>query len=355
MKNKKQIITWSVVAVIIIILILQKVELSSDTNDKENKPGISKRQTAVNAIIIKTKSIQDKIFSNGTLISNEEVELRSEISGKITKILFKEGQQIKKGMVLIKINDAELQATIKKNQSKESLARDKEYRVKQLFNKSLTSQQEYDNSLSELNSAEADVEFTKAQLDKTEIRAPFDGVIGLRSVSEGSYISPASKIATLQNINPVKVDFSVPQKYFGIVKEGKTILVKLASTGKIYTGKIYAVEPKIDESSRTVQARAIIPNDRSELTPGAYVEIDLVLQEINAAIMVPSEAIVPDVQGEKVFVYKNGRAVPQLVTQNIRTENEVQIINGLQVGDTVIVSGIIQLKPNAPVKLKEIN
>ena len=180
-------------------------------------------------------------------------------------------------------------------------------------------------------------------------------MIGLRSVSEGSYISPASKIATLQNINPVKVDFSVPQKYFGIVKAGKTILVKLASTGKIYTGKIYAVEPKIDESSRTVQARAIIPNDRSELTPGAYVEIDLVLQEINAAIMVPSEAIVPDVQGEKVFVYKNGRAVPQLVTQNIRTENEVQIINGLQVGDTVIVSGIIQLKPNAPVKLKEID
>ena len=173
-----------------------------------------KRQTVVDALIIKTKFIQDKIFSNGTFISNEEVELRSEISGKITKILFKEGQPIKKGALLVKINDAELQATLKKNETIESLARDKEYRAKELFNKNLTSQQEYDNALGELNSAQADVEFTKAQLEKTEIRAPFDGIIGLRSVSEGSYISPTSKIATLQSINPLKVDFSVPQKIF---------------------------------------------------------------------------------------------------------------------------------------------
>ncbi|MCK9212382.1 MAG: efflux RND transporter periplasmic adaptor subunit [Ignavibacteriaceae bacterium] len=355
MNNKKRIITWSAVALIIIVLILPKIKFSNDKEAKTDSPGSPKRKTVVNAIIVKTKFIQDKIFSNGTFISNEEVELRSEISGKITKILFKEGQPIKKGTVLIKINDSELQATLKKNQSKESLARDKEYRIKQLFTKNLTSQQEYDNALSELNSAEADVEFTKAQLEKTEIRAPFDGIIGLRSVSEGSYISPTSKIATLQNINPVKVDFSVPQKYFGIVKEGKTILVKIASTGKTYSGKIYAVEPKIDESSRTVQARAIIPNDRRELTPGAYVEIDIVLQDIKDAIMVPSEAVVPDIQGEKVFVYRNGIAVPQLVKQNIRTENEVQIIDGLNVGDTIIVSGIIQLKPNAPVKLNAIN
>jgi len=355
MNNKKKIITWSAVVLVLLILILPKIKFGSARDTKPDSPTSPKRQTAVNAVIIKTKSIQDKIFSNGTFISNEEVELRSEISGKITKILFKEGQPIKKGTVLLKINDAELQATLKKNQSKESLARDKEFRIKQLFTKNLTSQQEYDNALSELNSAEADVEFTKAQLEKTEIRAPFDGVIGLRSVSEGSYISPTSKIATLQNINPVKVDFSVPQKYFGIVKEGKTILVKIASTGKTYSGKIYAVEPKIDQSSRTVQVRAIIPNDRRELTPGAYVEIDIVLQDIKNAIMVPSEAVVPDIQGEKVFVYRNGIAVPQLVKQNIRTENEVQIIDGLNVGDTIIVSGIIQLKPNAPVKLNAIN
>ena len=355
MKINKRIITWSAFALILIILILPKIKFSNSKEAKAGSPNSPKRQTVVDAVIIKTTSIQDKIFSNGTFISNEEVELRSEISGKITKILFKEGQPIKKGTLLIKINDAELQATLKKNLSKESLARDKEYRVKQLFNKDLTSQQEYDNALSELHSTEADVEFTKAQLDKTEIRAPFDGIIGLRSVSEGSYISPTSKIATLQNINPVKVDFSVPQKYFGIVKEGKIILVKIASTGRTYSGKIYAVEPKIDQSSRTVQVRAIIPNDKRELTPGAYVEINIVLQDIKDAIMVPSEAIIPDVQGEKVFVYRNGIAVPQLVTQNIRTENEVQVIKGLNVGDTIIVSGIIQLKPNAPVKLNAIN
>jgi len=355
MKINKKILGWSLSLIVLLLLIVPKVNFSSKGNDKAQAANVAGRQAAVQAIILKTSAIQDKIFSNGTLLSNEEVALRSEVTGKITKIFFKEGQVVKKGLVLVKINDAELQATLKKNVSKESLARDKEYRVKQLLNKSLTSQQDYDNTLSELNSAEADVELTRAQLDKTEIRAPFDGVIGLRSVSEGSYISPETKIATLQNINPVKVDFSVPQKYFGVVKEGKIIIVKVASTGKTYTGKIYAVEPKIDETSRTVRARAIIPNDRGELTPGAYVEIDLVLQDIKNALMVPSEAIVPDINGEKVFVYKNGRAVPQYVTQNIRTENAVQIIGGLDAGDTVIVSGIIQLKPNAPVKLSAIN
>ena len=195
------------------------------------------------------------------MVSNEEVDLRSEISGKITQILFEEGKRVKKGELLIKINDSELQATLKKNNARLTLAKDREFRYKQLLEKNLTSQQEYDTQLSELNSVLADVEFNEAQIEKTEIIAPFDGVIGLRSVSVGSYISPQTKIATLQSINPMKVDFSVPQKYFGLIKEGKTIYVKITSTGKIYTGKIYAVEPKIDQNTRTVQARAIIPNE----------------------------------------------------------------------------------------------
>ena len=226
--------------------------------------------------------------------------------------------------------------------------------MNQLLEKNLTSQQEYDTQLSELNSVLADVEYNQAQIEKTEIRAPFDGIIGLRSVSVGSYISPQTKIVTLQNIDPVKVDFSVPQKYFGLIKEGKTIYVKITSTGKIYTGKIYAVEPKIDLNTRTVQARAIIPNESGELTPGAYVEIDIVLQDIKDAVMVPTDVIVPDIEGEKVFVYRDGNAVPQKVTIGIRTENEIQITSGLNVGDTLIVSGIIQIRSNSPVKLNSV-
>lgn len=355
MKNIKRISIWIVILVLLIVLILPKLILNKNKNNDTLSQNPRLQALSVNGIIIKPRYLQNKIFSNGTLMSNEEVEIRSEITGKITQILFEEGKKVKKGELLVKINDAELQATLKKNKSRETLARDKEYRYRQLLEKNLTSQQEYDVALGELNSVLADIEFTQAQIEKTEIRAPFDGIIGLRSVSVGSYISPQTRIATLQNTNPIKVDFSVPQKYFGLIKEGKTIYVKSSSTGKVYTGKIYAVEPKIDQNTRTVQARALIPNERGELTPGAYVEIDIVLEEFSNAILVPSETVVPDFEGEKVFIYRNGRAVPQYVTTGIRTEKEVQILNGLKTGDTLITSGIIQLKPNIKVKLNLVN
>lgn len=355
MKNKKRFFLWIGVLIILAVLLIPKLNLTSDETDNNSKVNPKSRQVSVDVWIVQPKPLQNKIFSNGTLISNEEVELRSEILGKVTHIMFSEGKRVRKGEVLVKINDSELQATLKKNKTRELLARDREYRFKQLVEKNLTSQQEYDLQLSELNSVLADVELTEAQIAKTQIIAPFDGVVGLRSVSVGSYISPETKIASIQSINPMKVDFSVPQKYFGSVKEGKTIYVKLSSTGKIYTGRIYAVEPKIDENTRTVQARALIPNDKGELTPGAYVEIDIVLENLENSVLIPTEALVPDFEGEKVFIYKNGKAVPQLVVTGIRTEKEIQITSGLNVGDSLIVSGIIQLKPNGTVRINKVD
>ena len=354
MKNKKRLIIWISVVAVLAILFIPKLNLTSEDADNNSKVIPISRQVSVDVWIVNPKPLQNKIFSNGTLISNEEVELRSEISGKVTNIMFNEGKRVRKGEVLVKINDSELQATLKKNKSRELLARDREYRYKQLLEKNLTSQQEYDLQLSELNSVLADVELTEAQIAKTEIIAPFHGVVGLRSVSVGSYISPLTPIASIQSINPMKVDFSVPQKYFGMVKEGKTIYVKLSATGKTYNGRIYAVEPKIDQNTRTVQARALIPNDKSELTPGAYVEIDIVLENLDQSILIPTEALVPDFEGEKVFIYKNGKAVPQLVSPGIRTEKEIQITSGLGIGDSLIVSGIIQLKPNGTVRINKV-
>jgi len=355
MKNKRRIIIWPVIIVILVILIIPKLNLNNSVKDLEVDKQSSDKRIGVKAVLIRGKSLQNKIFASGTLISNEEVELRSEISGKITNIFFTEGKHVKKDEVLLKINDSELQATLKKNKSKVVLAQDKEFRAKQLLEKNLISQQEYEIILGDLVSVLADVEINEAQLEKTEIRAPFDGIVGLRSVSVGSYISPQTRIATLQSINPIKIDFFVPQKYFGLLKEKQQILVKLSATGQVYKGKVYAVEPKIDQNTRTVQVRALIPNISGELTPGAYVEIEIVLEEIKNAIMVPSEAVIPDIQGEKVFLYKSGKAVQQIVTPNIRTENEIQIIKGLNVNDTLITSGIIQLRPNTPVKINIVN
>jgi len=197
---------------------------------------------SVEGKIMKPEQLQNKIFTNGTLIGNEEVQLHSETSGKVTAISFEEGRRVRRGDLLLKINDAELQATLKKNLIKEELAKDKEFRAKQMLEKNLTSQQEYDVALNELNSVRADIEFTNAQIAKTEIHAPFDGIIGLRSVSIGSYISPQTQVATLQSINPIKIDFSIPQKYYNEVKDGRVIEFKLPNTDKLFKGKVYAVE-----------------------------------------------------------------------------------------------------------------
>ncbi|MBU1095915.1 MAG: efflux RND transporter periplasmic adaptor subunit [Bacteroidetes bacterium] len=354
MKSKKKLTVILSVTVIIILLLIPKINFEGggdDTSKNESKT------IAVNVTgkVITPSPLKNKIFTNGTIIGNEEVELHSETSGKVTVILFEEGKRVKKDELLLKTNDAELQAIKKKNKLREELAKEKENRMRLMLEKNLSSQLEYDILLNELNTIRADIEYTQAQINKTEIHAPFDGVIGLRSVSVGSYISPSTKVATLQSLNPVKINFAVPQKYFGEIKNGKQILLRLPNTDKIYTGKIYAVEPKIDQNTRSVQARAIVNNDRNELSPGAYVEVNIILNEIDNALLIPSETIVPDIKGEKVFLYKNGIAAPQIVTTGIRTEKDVQIITGLKEGDTLITSGIIQLRPNTPVKLNSIN
>ncbi len=354
MKNLKKIGIYVGIAIVILILVLNKTGWFSGSDSPKEPVSKEVKDIPVEGLIIKPGALQDKINTNGSVLSNEEVDLRSETSGKLTEILFTEGKSVKKGELLAKINDSELQATLKKYAFRESLAKDREFRTRQLLEKSLASQQEYDVVLNDLNSILADIEFTKAQIGKTEVRAPFDGIIGLRNVSVGSYISPQNKIASLQSINPVKIDFSVPQKYYDIIKEGKQIIIKTPGTDKKYNGRIYAIEPKIEQNTRTLQVRALADNSRRELSPGAYVEVEIILNEIKDALLIPSEALVPDLEGEKVYVYKNGLAMPSIVTTGIRTERNVQVISGLSKGDTVITSGIVQLRPKTPVSLKEV-
>ncbi|MCB9250688.1 MAG: efflux RND transporter periplasmic adaptor subunit [Ignavibacteriales bacterium] len=353
MKTKRKTIIIVVIILFLIILVLPKINF---TTEKDEDKDVKKNAVmlSVDAKIIKPENLQNRIFSNGTLTSNEEVLLRSETSGRVTDISFVEGKRVKQNELLLKINDSELQATLKKNLIKQELASDKEFRARQLLDKNLASQQEYDVALNELNSVKADIEFINAQIAKTEIRAPFDGIIGLRSISIGSYITPQTQIANLQSINPIKIDFAIPQKYYTDVKEGTEINFRLPSLTNIFIGKVYAVEPKIDQTTRTLQSRAIAANSQGLLTPGAYVEIEIVLSNIADAFLIPTDALVPDIQGEKVFVFKKGKAIPQIVQTGIRTEKDIQIISGVEVGDTVIISGIIQLRPNSDVDLNSI-
>lgn len=304
----------------------------------------------VNVKVVETSTFQNKIQVSGSIISNEEVVLHTETSGKVIGINFKEGQNVKKGNLLVKVNDADLQAQLHKAEIKMKLAEDKEYRQKVLLGKKGISQEVYDSALNDLNSAKADIENIKAQIAKTEIRAPFDGTIGLRYISVGSYIDPSVKVATLQNLSQVKIDFAVPQRYASAITVGSKVKIR-TSSGKEYQVKIYALEQKIDPDTRTLNVRAIHPNVKKDLIPGSYVTVDIDLNDIKNTIVIPTQALAMDISGETVYLYKGGVAVSQKVESGIRSESDVQIVKGLSVGDTVITSGIMQLRPRLKVKI----
>lgn len=308
----------------------------------------------VNGVIVKPDTVLDKIFTTGTILANEEVELRSEAPGKITDIYLEEGRSVKDGQLLLKINDSELQAQLTRAQYRLNLASEREVRQRKLLEKGGISQEDYDATLNEVNVLKSEVALIKAQIEKTEIRAPFDGRVGLKYVSEGSYISPSTRIASLQNINPVKVDFSIPERYVNTIEVGDNISFTVQGTDEVFEGEIYAIEPRIDSQTRTLQIRARSNNERGLLVPGAFADLELILDTIEGALMIPSIALVPELQGQKVYLYHGGTVAEQQVQAGIRTEQKVQITEGLQSGDTVLTTGLLQVRAGMPVEMNEL-
>jgi membrane fusion protein, multidrug efflux system len=312
-------------------------------------------QIPVTAHIVVYEKLGDIVYTTGTILANEEVELRSEISGKITQILFKEGAYVNKGDLLVKINDSDLQAELRKAASKVKLVEDRETRQRQLAQNQMISQEDYESTLNDLEASKAEYDLIKAKIDKTEIRAPFSGVIGLREVSEGSFVTTSNIIARLQSLSNLKIDFAIPQKYASQVKIGDELSFKLSGSDFQYKAKIFAIEPKIDPSTRTLKLRAICTATYKGLFPGAFANVELNLKETEEAILITTVAIVPELKGQLVYLYRGGAATPQKVELGLREEKRVQITSGLAEGDTVITSGILQIRPGAKVKITEFN
>lgn len=356
----KKLRTPLLIVIVIAVLVFIKIKFLTSDNVQGGMQQQGKQQiTIVNVYVVKPQKLDNKIFVTGTVLANEEVLLLPEVPGKIIAINLKEGSKVSKGDLLVKINDADLQAQLKKQQLQEKLASDNEAREKKLLDVNGISQMEYDGILTQLNSVKADIQLTQAQISKTEIHAPFDGTIGLKYVSEGSYVSaasassPAAKIATLQQIDPVKIDFSVPEKYSSVVHKGDSIYFSVQGLDEKFKGELYAIEPKIDLNTRTVQLRAICRNKEGKIFPGSFAKIELILKESPNSILIPTEALIPELKGQKVFLCKNGKAQSQKVETGIRTDTQIQITSGLQAGDTVITTGIMQLKQDATVKITE--
>ncbi|GAB3172299.1 efflux RND transporter periplasmic adaptor subunit [Telluribacter humicola] len=308
----------------------------------------------VSVMVVEPTNLDDVVKTTGTVLANEEVEIRSEVSGKIINLYFKEGQYVQRGALLLRINDDDLQAQLKKFEYNKKLAEDNEARQRRLLEIEAISQREYEISLTSVKTIEADIENIRAQIAKTSVRAPFSGKLGLRYVSEGSYITPTTRISTLTNTNPAKVEFSVPAKYADAIRNGSRIEFQVESSERKHEGQVYAVDPKIDPQTRTLQMRATSPNPSGTLLPGAFARIELVIGNNGTAITIPNEALIPEQQGHKVFVVKNGKASSRMVELGARGERSVEIVNGLSSGDTLIVTGILQVKPEGPVEVREV-
>lgn len=316
--------------------------------------GTSGAKIPVDAMVIQPQLLDNRIFTTGTLLANEEVELKPEIAGRVTDVLFTEGGKVKKGDVLIKINDRELKAQLEGKEVEEKQASDLESRARHLFEAKGISQEEYDKTANTLKMIQAQREVIEAQLAETEIIAPFDGVIGLRYVSQGSYVTTTTLVATMQEIDPMKVEFSVPEKYVKQIKRDTEITVVVGDSPEKYKGVVYAVESKIDLETRTIKARAKIPNSKGDLIPGSFAKVDITLEQLPNAIVIPSGSIVPEMTGDKVFVCVNGKVQSVPVKTGIRTENSVQIVQGLNPQDTLITTGLLQLSDGKAVEIKDL-
>jgi membrane fusion protein (multidrug efflux system) len=298
--------------------------------------------------------LTERLTTTGTVRANEEVEIVSEISGKVSDIYFEEGSRVAAGQLLLKIDDSELVAERQRALYRVALAERAEARQRQLLEDGVISSENYDVAFGELNVLRAELQLIEAQLLKTEIRAPFSGVIGLRWVSPGSYLSSQTRIASLNELDPIKLDFTVPEKYSALMKVGDGISFEVEGFNRTFPGTIYAVEPSIDASTRSLRVRARCPNSDGALIPGAFANVDLVLRSIPDALTVPSIAVIPELGGKKVFVYEDGTAQPRSVETGIRSETAVQITSGLDEGDLVITSGILQMQPGLEIEVEEV-
>lgn len=359
--NKK--VKWGLIIVIGLGLIgwgiySQRPRINEELETTENavsQQSSKKKILNVNGKVIKPESMTDELTVTGTLLPDEEVDLSFETSGKIVEINFMEGSSVKKGQILAKVNDRQLQAELQRLQAQVKLAEDRVYRQQALLKRDAVSQEAYEQVRTDLATLNAEINIVKEEIALTELKAPFDGVIGLRQVSVGTYASPTTIVAKLTKTSPLKVEFSVPERYAGDMKRGLNLDFYMEDRLKVYKAKVYAVESTIDQELHQLKVRAIYPNHDNALLPGRYASINLKKAEINDAIAIPAEAIVPEMGKDKVYLFKNGLAQPVEITTGLRTDAEVQVVRGLQVGDTIITSGTLQLRTGLPVKLDNID
>jgi membrane fusion protein, multidrug efflux system len=350
---KRKLIFFGILALIILLILLRIFAGSTKKTSQAVSP--AKVAIPVEVIIVKDTSLVYRISTIGSLRANESVAIVSEISKKVTGVFLKEGTLAAKGQLLFKLDDSELLARLNKLTIEEKLAAINESREKAQLSKGGISQEQYDNTANRLNTIRAETEILKVDLSKTEIRAPFAGKIGLRNVSEGAWVTPNLVLASLQDVSKIKVDFSVPERYASDLRQGSLIHFTTDYSSKPTQAVIDAVEPDVQKETRTIPVRAICDNKDGSLVPGASVKVDIDLKAIIKKLFIPTAALIPTVKGYDVYLMRSGKAELQQVTTGMRNLQSVEITAGLSLNDTVVVTNLLRIKPDSPLKLVKLN
>jgi len=348
MKKKEN---WASLLVVLAILIL--FGCNSNGKDK-NAKSKDKQQAKVDGFVIKPSLLINEISVSGSLLPYEEVALMNEVAGRVVFINLPEGKFVKKGTLLVKLFNDDLQANLKKMQTQLAIQEKIFKRQTELFKVNGISQYDYDQTYLQVNSIKAEIEVQQSMIRKTQVLAPFDGIIGLRNISEGAQVTPSTLLATIRVENKLKLDFSIPEKYSNEIKAGLKVKFTVHGNDKQYDATVMATEGGIEANTRNLRVRAIVNSNSDNLVPGGFTNVQLTLGENKNAILVPTQAIIPQERNKIIIVSKNGKARFVKVNTGIRKASTIEIIDGLNLGDTIVTTGLLFIKEGANVSFSTV-
>lgn len=331
--------------------------ITSCDSEKGNQAASRRSQgpVIVDAFRVSTSSVSETIEVPGSLLPYEETDIRAEVGGRIVCLNIREGSVVEKGTLLVKLFDEDLQAQLRKLKVQLQINEKTEERNRELLKINAISQQDYDLSTLNVENLKADIEATEIDISKTEIRAPYRGTLGLRNVSLGSYISPADVITTIRQVERLKLEFSIPEKYAREVGKGYKVRFRVDGGFREHTAEVIATENSVDQTTRTLKIKAIVNKTDAELVPGIFARVNLQLGRDTMALLVPTQAVIPTIRNKQVIVLREDSLVFTVVETGIRDSAYVQVIRGLNAGDTVLTSGLMAIRPASKVKISKVS
>lgn len=332
----------------------------SSCKKEEQKPaaaagrGRQQGPVEVDAFVVKQSSVSEEVEVPGSLLPFEETAIAAEVGGRIVQMNIKEGTVVEKGTLMVKLFDQDLQAQLKKLQVQLQINEKTEERNRELLKINAISQQDYDLSNLSVENLRADIESTRIAISKTEIRAPYRGTVGLRNVSLGSFVSPGDIITTVRQVDQLKLDFAVPEKYAQQIGKNYKVAFRVDGGVKDHFATVIATENSVDQATRTLRVKAVVNEKHRELVPGVFARINLQLGKDDKALLVPTQAVIPSIRNKQVILFRKDSALFTVVETGIRDSSFIQILRGLKVGDTVVTTGLMAIRPNSKLKVTKV-